>query len=240
MIKKIRSSPLDEQYLAVRPYIATPITVDLQDKLVTKPWGYEYLMFSNPEIEVWNLSIKYQRSTSMHCHPNKKTALIVLEGRALFSTLDGSTELMPLDTMVIDTKVFHSTQCISKEGLVLLEFETPPMKHDLIRLEDKYGRAQTGYESPDHMQLDNAHIRLSATKNEAQINRANVIVRPVTSHEDIIRSNGVRYLAVLVSGTVKSAHGEILYQPPHVLSPEELYNASHIFEGVTIMYLSAQ
>ncbi len=240
MIKKIRSSDLDEQYLAVRPYIATPITVDLQNKLVTKPWGYEYLMFNNPEIEVWNLSIKYQRSTSMHCHPNKKTALIVLEGRALFSTLDGSTELMPSDAVVIDPKVFHSTQCISKEGLILLEFETPPMKHDLVRLEDKYGRAQTGYEGADRMQFDNTHVRLSRTTDQVKINGTDLTLKSVTSHKDINRSNSVRHLVVLLSGAVKSARGEILYQPPHVLAPEELHDASHVFEGVSIMYISTQ
>ncbi len=141
MIKKIKQSPLDKQYLALKTYTATPINVDFKTMVVAKPWGHEYLIFSTPEVEVWNLFIKNQRSTSMHCHPKKTTALIVLEGRALFSSLNESYELMPLDTMVIDNGVFHSTQCLSKEGLRLLELETPPMKHDLVRLEDKYGRA---------------------------------------------------------------------------------------------------
>lgn len=238
MIKKIRSSNLDERYLAVRPYFATPISVDLQNVLVTKPWGYEYLMFSNPETEVWNLSIKYQRSTSMHCHPNKKTALIVLAGRALFSTLDESLELMPLDAIVIDTKVFHSTQSISKEGLALLEFETPPMKHDLVRLEDKYGRTQMGYEGTDRMQLDNNNVRLSTSANQAKIHNINVFIRPVNFHRDIISSHETRTLAVLLSGIIKSESGKILYQPPHVLALEELQDASYIFEGVSVMYIS--
>ena len=47
---------------------------------VTKPWGYEYLAYENDNVGVWILHIKEGESTSMHCHPNKDTGLIVLEG----------------------------------------------------------------------------------------------------------------------------------------------------------------
>src|SRR3989344_2913408 len=174
MIKKIRQSELDKDYIKINKYPISPISVNLKNVVVTKPWGYEYLMFKNNETEIWNLSIKYQRSTSMHCHPNKKTALVVLSGRALFSTLNESWELMPHDAMVIDSGTFHSTHSLSKEGLVLLEFETPPMKHDLLRLEDKYGRARKGYEEEvDRMMKTSEYPRFLGVKNSKAKNICN-------------------------------------------------------------------
>src|SRR3989344_749460 len=145
MIKQLNQSSLDRKYLSLRPYTATPINADFSKLLVNKPWGNEYMLYNSPSIEVWNLFISYQKATSMHCHPNKKTSLIVIEGRVLFSSLNESLELTALDAVAIGSGTFHSTQCASVGGARVLEFESPPMKHDLIRLEDKYGRAQDGY-----------------------------------------------------------------------------------------------
>ncbi len=151
MIKRFISSDLDKKYLALRQYQTTPIKADFSKLVVNKPWGYEYLVLNTPAIEVWHLFIKQHHATSMHCHPNKKTALLVLEGKAIFSSLNKSVELGPLDTIIVDAGVFHSTQALSSGGIYVLEYETPPMKHDLVRLEDKYGRALNGYEGIDKM-----------------------------------------------------------------------------------------
>ena len=240
MIKKLRPSPLDKKYLALRPYTASPINVDLERVVVNKPWGSEYLLYSNPETEIWNLSIKYQRSTSMHCHPNKKTVLLVADGRALFSSLNESWELASMDAIVIDQGVFHSTQCISKDGLMVFEFETPPMKHDLVRLEDKYGRAEKGYEDIDRMEFDGNCVRLFDAYGQLKnICGTNVGIKNLHSKSDIPESNG-RSLAVITSGVIRSELNEILYKPPHVLTIEELHDTSHTFESVSAMFISAK
>ena len=49
--------------------------------IVNKPWGYEYLVYQNKNIALWYLYIGSGHQTSMHCHPQKKTSLIVLDGR---------------------------------------------------------------------------------------------------------------------------------------------------------------
>lgn len=241
MIKKIRQSQLDKDYLKIHKYSVKPISVNLQNVVVTKPWGYEYLMFQNPETEVWNLSIKYQRSTSMHCHPNKKTALVVLSGRALFSTLNESWELMPHDTMVIDFGTFHSTQSLSKEGLVLLEFETPPMKHDLLRLEDKYGRARKGYEEEvDRMMRTTSYPRFLGTQVNQIKNICNnkICILGVKSQKEVQNyPQKNRTLAVVLSGVIKSESGEPLYTTPHVLALEELQETGHDFKNVSLMLI---
>jgi hypothetical protein len=42
--------------------------------------------------------------------------------------------------------LFHSTKATSKNGAFIFEIETPADKHDLVRLEDKYGREGKPYE----------------------------------------------------------------------------------------------
>ena len=42
--------------------------------------------------------------------------------------------------------LFHSTKAISQKGAMIFEIETPVNKHDIVRLEDKYGRAAKPYE----------------------------------------------------------------------------------------------
>ena len=56
--------------------------MNYNDIKVKKPWGYEYLVYENQEVALWYLYIKDKHSTSMHCHPNKTTGLILLDGRA--------------------------------------------------------------------------------------------------------------------------------------------------------------
>ncbi|OGN02032.1 MAG: hypothetical protein A2651_01395 [Candidatus Yanofskybacteria bacterium RIFCSPHIGHO2_01_FULL_42_12] len=241
MIKKIRQSELDKDYIKINKYPISPISVNLKNVVVTKPWGYEYLMFKNNETEIWNLSIKYQRSTSMHCHPNKKTALVVLSGRAQFSTLNESWELMPHDVMIIDKGTFHSTQSLSKEGLVLLEFETPPMKHDLLRLEDKYGRARKGYEEEvDRMMKTTEYPRFLGVKNSKVKNICNnkVCILEIKNKNNLSNyPQKTRTLAVVLSGMVKSKNEEPIYEPPHVLALEELQEAGHFFHNVSLMLI---
>ena len=60
----------------------TTHTLDYTEVMVTKPWGYEYLMYQNEDIAIWSLHIDYGKQTSLHCHPRKKTGLILLSGEA--------------------------------------------------------------------------------------------------------------------------------------------------------------
>lgn len=114
--------------------------------LVRKPWGSEYELYKNPMLSIWHLVINPGQQTSLHCHPNKKTGLLVLDGLAELSFLSGKDVLHKLDKRIIRPTVFHSTKNVGTGPLHLLEVETPNNKHDLVRLEDKYARAGQPYE----------------------------------------------------------------------------------------------
>jgi mannose-6-phosphate isomerase-like protein (cupin superfamily) len=125
--------------------------VNYRDRVVLKPWGYEFLAFENEHVAIWFLHIKRDHATSMHCHPQKKTTLAVLSGEAFCHTFLTRNSLAAMDAVEIEKGVFHSTTALSDDGTYLLELETPPNKTDLVRFNDSYGREKHGYEPTSHM-----------------------------------------------------------------------------------------
>jgi len=84
--------------------------MDFHGLVVNKPWGYEYLMFQNPNISIWMLYIKKGYSTSMHCHPKKKTSLLLILGQAVCSTLKENFPLKEKEGLILEKGVFHTTE----------------------------------------------------------------------------------------------------------------------------------
>lgn len=153
MIKKVFKSESDLYNLSIKRTEVPNVGVNLEYKkiVVNKPWGYEYLLFENNHVAIWILCLKKNCTTSMHCHPNKKTSLVVLSGSAISSTLDTEFSLNSMDGLIIDSGVFHSTRSTSDEETFLMEIETPPNKNDLVRLKDQYGRENKAYEGKNSM-----------------------------------------------------------------------------------------
>jgi hypothetical protein len=54
--------------------------IDFKNVVVNKPWGYEYLVYQNDSVAVWYLYLREGAATSLHCHPKKKTGIILLKG----------------------------------------------------------------------------------------------------------------------------------------------------------------
>ena len=157
MITKVDVSPRDHELLgALNVSVNQPEGIghdDLRDYtkvVVKKPWGYEYLIFGSDEIAVWILCLKPGAQTSMHCHPNKKTSLVVLEGEVVCATVAERLPRVAGQGLLLEKGVFHQTTASSDAGAFVMEIETPVDKRDLVRLADKYGREKLGYETPDH------------------------------------------------------------------------------------------
>lgn len=155
MITKIESTDSDLKKLADVAVDKGEISNDHFDYskvIVKKPWGQEYLIFENENVAIWVLKIKRGAQTSMHCHPNKKTSLVVLEGKVVCSTLENSFAKGPNGGLMIPKGVFHQTavpQDTDHDAWVM-EIESPVNKRDLVRLKDMYGRVGQGYEKKNH------------------------------------------------------------------------------------------
>ena len=115
-----------------------------------KPWGYEYTIYRNlNHLSVTLLKINHNKSTSLHCHPNKKTGFILISGRALIQLglwKDTAEYYNAPSKLMIRTGLFHSIKAVSKNGVFALEFESPVDKNDLVRFKDDYGRETRPYE----------------------------------------------------------------------------------------------
>ena len=134
---------------------------DYQNVLVKKPWGCEYLLYDNGLVSLWHLFIRSGERTSMHCHPLKKTGIILLSGEAIVSFLNDSRAIRSLAKLMIREGLFHSTAATSPEGIIVLETETPSNKTNLVRLEDEYGREEKPYEGSESVTpLDEDCVRL--------------------------------------------------------------------------------
>jgi len=122
-----------------------------KDVIVSKPWGYEYLIFETGDVALWLLHIKSGHKTSLHCHPNKTTGLLLLKGKARISFIADHKDISAPSKQMFRRGLFHSTEALSPDGIFLLEIETPNNKNDLIRLDDIYGRSNLSYESGDNL-----------------------------------------------------------------------------------------
>ena len=114
--------------------------------IVRKPWGYEYLAFQNASVALWLLHINPGERTSMHCHPNKSTGLVVLDGSAEINFIADSKKLQAPAKQMIRRGLFHQTHAVGSTPVLMFEVETPVDKDDLVRLHDNYGRKDSGYE----------------------------------------------------------------------------------------------
>jgi hypothetical protein len=56
-------------------------------------------------------------------------------------------KLLKTDSIVLEQCVFHSSMSISENVSFIMEIERPPMKGDLVRMNDSYGIENLGYES---------------------------------------------------------------------------------------------
>ncbi|MEI7450852.1 MAG: hypothetical protein WCJ75_14635 [Desulfomonile sp.] len=158
MTRLIRLSDRDTETLAkirkLGPTVFQAQPHSYDNVVVVKPWGYEFLVYQNDQVAIWFLHLEKEHATSMHCHPKKKTALIVLSGQALCNTFFKRNYLAGVDGAVIEAGVFHSTRALSEGGADVIEIETPVDKADLVRLDDRYGRSRKGYEGLSEMKTE--------------------------------------------------------------------------------------
>ena len=131
----------------------------MNNLLVKKPWGEEYIVCKTKKTATWHLKINSRKKTSLHCHPKKKTGFILLDGKV--EVMIGFYEKRVLkapDKLMIRPGLFHSTKGLSKKDSIVLEIETPVNKTDLVRYKDNYGRENKPYEGRKKMKKLNNEI----------------------------------------------------------------------------------
>lgn len=175
------------------------------DVVVIKPWGYEYLAYKNNDVAIWFLHIDQHKTTSMHCHTQKTTGLLLLNGIAKLNFLADSKIIEGPHKQMIRRGLFHQTEAISDNGINLLEIETPIDKNDLVRLKDSYGRSEKGYEK-DTFPKSDSHVWFKEGGRYAIGERTLTVETP--SHIDFIDDKDENDILMFLSGGLyKSVEG---------------------------------
>lgn len=201
-----------------------------QQKIVNKPWGYEYLMYENRNIALWYLFIEYKKQTSLHCHPDKKTGLILLSGKVQVEFLNTSLKLKALDKLMLRAGLFHSTKALSSRGSIIIEIETPPHKYNLIRLEDKYGRKGKPYESKKCMiPKTNNCIQLKIGQQSEYIIEKNVLTIEVIKNINNLKKRNSEEIIVILKGKLINKDKQCVLGPGDVVSTKTLNKLAQNF-----------
>ena len=115
---------------------------------VEKPWGYE-IVFAHTDRYVGKLLfIRKDEQLSLQFHKEKDEVIYVHEGRIELEIGEPGAR-GPLDTEVVGAgRAFHLKpgtvhRWRALEDSVVLEASTPELD-DVVRLEDRYGRADAG------------------------------------------------------------------------------------------------
>ena len=208
---------------------------DFSAAIVNKPWGYEYLMYENETVALWYLSLRSGAKTSLHCHPKKKTGLIVISGEVEVTFLADSMTLPALAKLMIRPGLFHSSMAVSPQDAVILEIETPCDKGNLVRLDDEFGREHQPYEGSNAFRpKDDSCINIQ----HPEIGRETTydLMGTVLTVEKImdmekLKGRHPEEIIVVLDGGLCSVDGALVLGPGDVVSPQTLNRLTNAFSA---------
>ena len=168
--------------------------IDYNNIVCLKPWGYEFLVYQSDKIGIWFLKITQGNSTSLHCHFNKDTFIIVIKGSALINLInDKIINLSTMSSIFLPHFNFHGLSSFSEETY-LLEIEIFNVKtkfsdkNDLLRINDQYKRKSTGYESSINQVNSNLELyKFFNIKNNLEKNIEDVDFKVTELSEDNLK-----------------------------------------------------
>ncbi len=239
LIKRLTISKKDEDVAASispSPYLCEEDTTDYSGIVIDKPWGYEYSIFKNGEVDVWLLHINYRYKTSMHCHPHKKTSLLMLSGESRFFTLSETSKLGVGDGFLIGKGVFHATEASSPPGIFVLEAETPVNKKNLMRLDDLYGRSGKRYEVGMAVRARNQSLLRCFYESKHHLQEKSIgnsmftmcVCKDNDEFQALLVSSQMHHSLVLLQGVILNIEGNVLHVPADIISLDVLMQNSRI------------
>ena len=111
---------------------------------VAKPWGYELIFAKTDRYAGKILHVNAGECLSRQFHEMKEETLFVVRGELRLTVeLDGDRRVMNLregEAFHIPPRLIHTMEAI--EDTDVAEVSSPEL-HDVVRLEDRYGRAGT-------------------------------------------------------------------------------------------------
>ncbi|MBT7523242.1 MAG: hypothetical protein HN651_01955 [Gammaproteobacteria bacterium] len=210
---------------------------EYKNVIVNKPWGYEYLAYENEHVGLWFLHIDKEHQTSLHCHPKKDTGLIVLDGVVDVSFLNNINRLVAGRKIMIRKGLFHSTKALSENGANIFEIETPKIKHDLVRLEDKYGRKAKPYEGKSSEEKKNRECIFfknpaKDSKDTYIFSNCKILLESVSNKEKFMKINDYENIMFLDGGIMAGDKDILVASPGDVIAAHIVKRLLKTFDKV--------
>ena len=247
MIRKLTPTKEDHERItqvSINPGDLEDDFFDYSKVVIKKPWGKEYLIYRNEDVALWALHMNRGAKTSMHCHPNKKTALVVLSGSVRCTTLSLDKVLTAGQGSLIEKGVFHSSEALV-ENVVVMELETPTNKRDLVRLDDAYGRSGKAYEGAmHHVPLDDSlchfHKEDDRYHCEKKFGDCNLVIAKFSNEKEFQEkiSPGSADIMVVLRGNILVPHKNIVLSVGDILTGsqfEEYTRHCRVEEGELLL-----
>jgi quercetin dioxygenase-like cupin family protein len=113
-------------------------------KRVEKPWGYELLWAQTDRYVGKIIHVNAGHALSLQYHRVKTETVYLAAGKVVYEIQDGDRlvklDLVPGDRLHIPAGTVHRVTAV--EDADIFEVSTPELD-DVVRLEDRYGRAGT-------------------------------------------------------------------------------------------------
>jgi len=188
---------------------------------VPKPWGREYICWESNDCAIWVLEINENKSTSFHCHTEKNTGLVVLEGEVNLKLINSEYNFKALEKINIFRGRFHQSTAVGGNA-VMIEVEAPVNKKDLIRWEDSNGRKNSLYEN-EKVIFENTEniIQLGNKEVHKQTQIYKNLTLDIYSSDEYNLSNKKHSLYILLAGAIVENNERIVI-PGDAMSNEVL------------------
>lgn len=109
-------------------------------KIVPKPWGREIWYAHEDRYAGKILEVTQGHVLSLQKHERKQETMYLQSGRILYHLNGTDFEMAPGECITIHPGDVHRVEAL--EDAVILEVSTPELD-DVVRLDDRYGRAGT-------------------------------------------------------------------------------------------------
>ena len=206
-----------------------------KNQKVIKPWGSEYKIYSNSISSTKLLRINSDKSTSLHCHPIKKTGFVLIKGEVEVDLgFYNSKKLSPVSRLMIRPGLFHCTKNLNKETATILEIETPIDKDDLVRFKDNYGRENQPYEDKKSMvELGKNDPLFDEPKqnsvNEYTVDGINIKINKTNNVNQLLKLENNSIIAVL-DGGFASDDNQLVLSPGDIVGLETIKKLVEVFK----------
>ena len=206
-----------------------------KNQKVIKPWGSEYKIYSNSISSTKLLRLDHNKSTSLHCHPIKKTGFVLIKGEVEVDLgFYNTKKLFPISKLMIRPGLFHCTKNLNKQTATILEIETPINKDDLVRFKDNYGRENKPYENTKHMvKLDSNDPLFDEPKlnsvNEYSVDGVSIKINKTNNLNQLLKLKNDSIIAVL-DGGFESENNQLVLSPGDIVGLETIKKLAEIFK----------